>query len=156
MQKVVFFFPFFTHSFILALDCTSSGSPAQARIAYAPAKTCCIFKTNDHIFLYKLAGKLKNSLRLSKVDFKTFLVCYNAVTPTKWQNTNATPNWTRSDLFRRHFSKNYQEGPLYETLHDLRHKAIKMEWILEQIVTWKKRLVLTKSHSRHSFPFQLA
>ena len=94
MQKIVFFFPFFTHFFVLALDCTFSGSPAQARIAYAPVKTCCIFKTNDHIFLYKLAGKLKNSLRLSKVDFKTLLVCYNAVTPTKWQNTNATPNWT--------------------------------------------------------------
>ena len=96
MQKVVFFFPFFTHFFILALDCTFSGSPAQTRIAYAPAKTCCIFKTNDHIFLYKLASKLKNSLRLSKVDFKTLLVCYNAVTPTKWQNANATPNWTHS------------------------------------------------------------
>ena len=59
MQKVVFFFPFFTNFFISALDRTFSSSPAQARIAPATAKTCCIFKTNDRIFLFKLAGMLK-------------------------------------------------------------------------------------------------
>ena len=83
MQKVVFFFPSLTHFFITATYPRFSTGLVQARKQSASAKTCFSFKIKDQIILFKLAGILKNNLRLFKLDSKTLCVCHKAVTSTK-------------------------------------------------------------------------
>ena len=83
MQKVVFFFLSLTHFFIMATYQRFSTGPAQARKQSASVKTCFSFKLKDLIILFKLAGILKDNLRLFKLDSKTLLVCHNAVMSTE-------------------------------------------------------------------------
>ena len=92
MQKVVFFFPSLTHFFIRATYRRFSTGPTQARKQSASTKTCFSFKIKDQIILFKLADILKNNLRLFKLDSKTLIVCHSAITSTKLQNMNASPN----------------------------------------------------------------
>ena len=126
MMQSCLFHPFLNPLFITAIYWRFSTGPVQTRKQFAQAKTCFSFKIKDQRILFQLAVMLKNNLRLFKVDWKTLLVCHNAITSTKWQNMKATPNF---DPFRRYFSKNYSERPFY----DLQHRAT--ETSLAQIIT---------------------
>ena len=83
MQKVVFFFLSLTQYFTAATYQRFFTSPVQARKQSACAKTCFSFKIKDQIILFKLAGILKDNLRLFKPDSKTLLVCHSAILSTK-------------------------------------------------------------------------
>ena len=91
-----FFFLSLTYFFITATYRRFSTGPSQARKQFARTKTCFSFKIKDWIILFELEGKLKNNLRLFKLDSKmlytsNILVYHNAITSTNWRNMKAIP-----------------------------------------------------------------
>ena len=91
-RKSFYFFPSLTHLFSRATYQRFSSGPAHARKQPASAKTCLSFEIKDQIILFKLAGILKNNLRLFQLDSKTLLVCHSTETSIKWQNMKTISN----------------------------------------------------------------
>ena len=137
LQKVVFFFPSFTHFFITT-------TYQRFWLALPNQKTVCLCQ---NLFFLQNKGSnnpirvgrhTKNNLRLFKLDSKTLLVWHSVCSVNQMTKYEGYLNF---DLFRRYFNKNYWERPSTKAIYGLWHKGTQTGFSTNCNTAWQKRFL---------------